>query len=444
MPTYRVTDPTSGRRLRLTGDSPPTEEELNQIFSQPAQESMPTTVGGIFGKVPLGKYNQGQRNIVGDVFERPGAANRAFIRGLVPGGKTPVEAYREAAINPTKEPTFQESFSDKFDTLSKKHPYLKFVGHLPMGTLPIKGKQVVEMAGQVADIATNPADLLTLVPGLKVAPKVIKGMEKTVSGVKKAGKTRAYNKAEKITTEILQPSKGELASYLERGKPMPAIEEMARTIKKSKNYTELRQNVDNSIKKVMDERNTILRQNNRRIGDYTKELKNYIDDLKAKGQATPSEIQQMEDVLLREKDFISKNPLDRLSGQSRKEYLQDLTDSLLQKTEHGDIIDTQPARNRALDKIRQGLRKEVEGNNYKIKELNSRYGGLREARKLVAGQEALAQKAVPEKLMVRLLRFLTHPQDIPAEVARGALERNANLFNKTKAVQKLVTRANVK
>jgi hypothetical protein len=32
MPAYRVTDPVSGKTLRLTGDSPPTEEELNEIF----------------------------------------------------------------------------------------------------------------------------------------------------------------------------------------------------------------------------------------------------------------------------------------------------------------------------------------------------------------------------------------------------------------------------
>jgi hypothetical protein len=239
----------------------------------------------------------------------------------------------------------------------------------------------------------------------------------------------------------LQPSKGELASYLEKGKKMPAVEELARTIKKSKNYTELRQNVDNSIKTIMGERNTILKQNNRRIGDYTKELKNYIDDLKVRGQATPSEIQQMEDVLLREKDFMSKNPLDRLTGQSRKEYLEDLTDSLLQKTERGAIIDTQPARNRALDKIRQGLRKEVEGNNYKIKELNSRYGGLREARKLVAGQEALAQKAVPESVLQKLINIITHPKDIPGEVARGALDRQMNLIKRTSKIETLMRKS---
>lgn len=34
MPTYKVTDPSTGKTLRLTGDSPPTEQELEQIFSQ--------------------------------------------------------------------------------------------------------------------------------------------------------------------------------------------------------------------------------------------------------------------------------------------------------------------------------------------------------------------------------------------------------------------------
>lgn len=34
MPTYKVTDPNSGRTIRLTGDSPPTQQELEEIFSQ--------------------------------------------------------------------------------------------------------------------------------------------------------------------------------------------------------------------------------------------------------------------------------------------------------------------------------------------------------------------------------------------------------------------------
>lgn len=34
MPTYRVTDPTTGKVVKLTGDSPPTERELEEVFTQ--------------------------------------------------------------------------------------------------------------------------------------------------------------------------------------------------------------------------------------------------------------------------------------------------------------------------------------------------------------------------------------------------------------------------
>lgn len=33
MPTYTVTDPATGRKVKLTGDSPPTEQELEQVFA---------------------------------------------------------------------------------------------------------------------------------------------------------------------------------------------------------------------------------------------------------------------------------------------------------------------------------------------------------------------------------------------------------------------------
>lgn len=33
MPTYKIKDPQSGKTIRITGDSPPTEQELNQIFA---------------------------------------------------------------------------------------------------------------------------------------------------------------------------------------------------------------------------------------------------------------------------------------------------------------------------------------------------------------------------------------------------------------------------
>lgn len=48
MPTYEVTDPASGKKVRLTGDSPPTDAELEQIFAginTPQQQGL----GDVFG-----------------------------------------------------------------------------------------------------------------------------------------------------------------------------------------------------------------------------------------------------------------------------------------------------------------------------------------------------------------------------------------------------------
>lgn len=37
MPTYTITDPDTGRKVRITGDSPPNEQEINQIFAAQVQ-----------------------------------------------------------------------------------------------------------------------------------------------------------------------------------------------------------------------------------------------------------------------------------------------------------------------------------------------------------------------------------------------------------------------
>ena len=62
MPTFKVTDPNTGRVVRLTGDSPPTEQELEQIFSQLPQPK-PTVLPEVaeFGKV-LDEQGMGELN----------------------------------------------------------------------------------------------------------------------------------------------------------------------------------------------------------------------------------------------------------------------------------------------------------------------------------------------------------------------------------------------
>lgn len=65
MPTYTVTDPTSGRTVKLTGDSPPTEQELEQIFATipaPTQQKQDWLTGNATS--PVGKAWNAGMNIL--------------------------------------------------------------------------------------------------------------------------------------------------------------------------------------------------------------------------------------------------------------------------------------------------------------------------------------------------------------------------------------------
>lgn len=54
MPTYVVTDPATGRKVKLTGDTPPTDQDLDEIFSSlPAPKNAPSqNVPGSYDDVP--------------------------------------------------------------------------------------------------------------------------------------------------------------------------------------------------------------------------------------------------------------------------------------------------------------------------------------------------------------------------------------------------------
>ena len=43
MPTYRINDPSTGKTIRLVGDSPPTEQELEEVFKSVGQSAPETS-----------------------------------------------------------------------------------------------------------------------------------------------------------------------------------------------------------------------------------------------------------------------------------------------------------------------------------------------------------------------------------------------------------------
>ena len=358
---------------------------------------------------------------------------RGMIGGQVqaPVAKTPQKSLAQKAFTPMMSAETVKSRAIP-SAISTAIPIMEAVSGLPRQT-PMTIGGLREEGAQAVSAQTSPAAIIAnLIAGAGAA----KGAMPKVASILERGAPTASRiaKAEKLTTELMQPPKAEMTSYLKRGMKVPAVEETARIIKASKTYKDLGKNIDDAIAKIFNFRNKILKENNRPIGDYTVRLKKFIDTEKKAGQVTESELSQMKGVLARENEFLKNNKLDRLSGQKRKEYLEDLTENFLTKTAKGDVIDTQPARTRALNEIRRGLREEVEGNNYKIAELNSRYSGLKQARKHIAGQEALSQKAIPENILERVVRYVTRPK----ESAIGALNRQSSLYAKTKKISSLM------
>ena len=128
------------------------EQYATQEIPQPEQR-----IGGMFGQIPISQYQQGERNILGNIFERPAAAIRSGLMGT---------GYEAGAINPTNVPTFQDVALQKYyDRVGTGIP--QQIGGLGVSTL-----------GYAADIAINPAEMLSMYFG----GKAIKAIAQTPVG----------------------------------------------------------------------------------------------------------------------------------------------------------------------------------------------------------------------------------------------------------------------
>lgn len=104
MPTYLVTDPQTGQKVKLTGDSPPTEQELNSIFASLSQGQPTQAEQGerSFGEKALGAAENIGSFVSGAVAEP--LAGLAGIGALLPGGQTPTEAIESTRNSLTYQP----------------------------------------------------------------------------------------------------------------------------------------------------------------------------------------------------------------------------------------------------------------------------------------------------------------------------------------------------
>lgn len=124
MPTFKVTDPRSGRTLRLTGDSPPTQQELEQLFSQfQAQEELPID-RDVMQRSPTNLRRQTLDQLAADV-STPEAFAIGAGRGLTTIGRAVGIADPESGIE-----------RQAFESLERQKPISTTAGELVGETAP--------------------------------------------------------------------------------------------------------------------------------------------------------------------------------------------------------------------------------------------------------------------------------------------------------------------
>ena len=377
------------------------------------------------------------QNILGQTFNVPGAAIRSLIQGT---------GYAKGATNPDSIPTFQQQSLNAPISNRPDQPVQNFAKGFLRDTV-----------GYVADTVTNPANILATLAGGPATSMIGKtsvggavgnfiNKSRTVNNLSGVTPNQLIQKAEKLATEVLNPKTSELATALEKGDQLKAITEATKIMKKNQDFNEMVGQFDTVIKDNFTRRNEILKSKNFNInGDqYTAPLKHEIINQEKLG-ASPADILQMKQVLGEEQAFLAKNggKIDRLTGQAKKEFLQDKTDGLLVSTDKGKKVYSQPARAQALNLLRAGLKDSVEGGDKEVASLNSTYEGLKRARRLAAEKAALAQKAIPQGFLQGIVsRFSTNPETIAGNVARDVFNQSHKLSTKTGKIEELIRRAN--
>ena len=266
MPTYNISDPTTGQKVSLTGDSPPTEQEIVDIFSKVGKGNQPAPAppkGGLVNDVvqSVGKRAsniasemtpQGDESLGQSIIKSPERALRTAGQAAGAVGDVVGAGAKSLYKNLTPQ-SVQEEIGNKFKTFAQtdtgkwwlnaiqtgmaKYEQLKaqypetakdLEAAVNIGTLlPIgKGGQI---AGGAAKEGINIARDVAAVAGKKSAAEIEKGMAATVTkgmekgvrpgiaGMRTEGMAKAYFRNATDAVEKIVSNKGELILTDEAG-----------------------------------------------------------------------------------------------------------------------------------------------------------------------------------------------------------------------------------
>lgn len=203
--TYEVTDPTTGKHVTLQGDSPPTEDELNQIFASvhgtetpaakpPQSPSWMSLIGTTAGEVaknvvvaPAAALWDAAKN----AYEQEGTGNAAMRSGDYLGA---AKAY--ALENPVTrminqggvQPAISEAGKAVQNVQQGRIP--EAIAHTAAAALPVVGPFAAQAGekigtGDPTTMAEGVGDAITLLAGDKIAGGTLKAAGKTAEAVGK-------------------------------------------------------------------------------------------------------------------------------------------------------------------------------------------------------------------------------------------------------------------
>lgn len=148
-----------------------------EYIDEPTQTT-PEKKVGFFGSVPESAYNRGERNIVGNIFERPGAAIRSALMG---------KGYTAGALNPANVPKFQDVALNAYYNKLPNFPGKTMLGNIPSA------------AGLAADILTEPSALIPTVAGMS---PTIRGAAKAIGATDPAQAFARFLNKERSVADV--------------------------------------------------------------------------------------------------------------------------------------------------------------------------------------------------------------------------------------------------
>lgn len=299
-----------------------------------------------------------------------------------------------------------------------------------------------EKTGQIGDVARNvgaPEGIAAtfgfvtdMALGMQIA-KLAQGTKALSQSAKSGRLAKIAEEQNRLSAQILQPGTKDLQNALSKNKILPSMKAFQQLAKKSKNFDDLKNIFSEEIENVFTERNTILNKFNAPV-DTNKILDNIAEFAQKEAKKftrSKTELRAMNKWIDLELEYLAKNPkIDILTSQARKELLQDSTAKFIDKKIAGTLMGEESVELFIKDAIRDAYKDAIErslpaGQRTIVKNINSQYEGLKDARDLLSKRQASDLKKIPDGIVKKFTNLI----GINFKLAAARSISNSDVFN---------------